>query len=238
MSDETLSSSPASADNSVEPAPRVRRISNPRIKKPTAAKKSVTPEEPVAAVATVAEAKVVPEPKTKPEPKVVPAPNVAADVGEGDEFEGDSSSQTEWPDAETVSDNSGAPGEAKRKRRRRKGKGGQNSGQPSAQTDEASGEGQRQQHPQQQQPRGDSQIRQDQVPRNEQSPRNEQAPRHEQPQRVSPNAEILAKKAWKIFLAEVSEEGVALISDHDARELSRRCFRLAEIFIEEQNRRR
>lgn len=47
----------------------------------------------------------------------------------------------------------------------------------------------------------------------------------------------IAKKAWKIFLAEVSEEGVALISDNDARELSRRCFRLAELFIEEQSRR-
>ena len=49
--------------------------------------------------------------------------------------------------------------------------------------------------------------------------------------------ETLARKAWKIFLAEVSEEGVALISDQDARELARRCFRLAETFIEEQSRR-
>ena len=49
--------------------------------------------------------------------------------------------------------------------------------------------------------------------------------------------EILAKKAWKIYLSEVSEEGIALINDHDAKELSRRCFRLAEIFMDEQNRR-
>jgi len=49
--------------------------------------------------------------------------------------------------------------------------------------------------------------------------------------------QLVAKFAWKIFLAEVSEEGVALIGDSDARDLSRRCFRLAEIFIEEQMRR-
>ena len=51
------------------------------------------------------------------------------------------------------------------------------------------------------------------------------------------NPEELAKKAWKIYLSEVSEEGIALINDQDARELSRRCFRLAEIFLDEQSRR-
>ena len=55
--------------------------------------------------------------------------------------------------------------------------------------------------------------------------------------RIQHNPKKVAKKAWKIFLAEVSEEGVALIGDNDARELSRRCFRLAELFIEEQSRR-
>lgn len=48
--------------------------------------------------------------------------------------------------------------------------------------------------------------------------------------------ELVAKKAWKIYLAEVSEEGLALISDQDARELSRRSFRLAEVFLEEAAR--
>jgi len=62
--------------------------------------------------------------------------------------------------------------------------------------------------------------------------------RGNQPQRIKVDPEQLAKFAWKIFLAEVSEEGVALVNDHDARELSRRCFRLAEIFLEEQARRR
>jgi hypothetical protein len=46
----------------------------------------------------------------------------------------------------------------------------------------------------------------------------------------------LCKKAWKIYLAEVSEEGVELFPDNDARELARRSFRLAEIFMQEEMR--
>lgn len=46
----------------------------------------------------------------------------------------------------------------------------------------------------------------------------------------------LSNKAWKIYLAEVSEEGIALINDQDAREIARRCFRLAEMFLDEQAR--
>lgn len=57
------------------------------------------------------------------------------------------------------------------------------------------------------------------------------------PHRTNADPEKVAKKAWKIFLAEVSEEGVALIGDNDARELARRCFRLAELFLEEESRR-
>jgi hypothetical protein len=34
----------------------------------------------------------------------------------------------------------------------------------------------------------------------------------------------------------VSEEGIALINDREAREVARRCFKLAEIFLEEQGR--
>lgn len=67
-------------------------------------------------------------------------------------------------------------------------------------------------------------------------PQDQQA-RPPQKQRPRLDPEKVAKKAWKIYLAEVSEEGVALIGDNDARELSRRCFRLAEIFLEEQDRR-
>ncbi|WP_411827929.1 hypothetical protein [Luteolibacter sp. AS25] len=66
--------------------------------------------------------------------------------------------------------------------------------------------------------------------------RNNRSERPEkQRRRVDPDK--VAKNAWKIFLAEVSEEGVALIGDNDARELARRCFRLASIFLEEEDRR-
>ena len=58
-----------------------------------------------------------------------------------------------------------------------------------------------------------------------------------QPPRKKLDPEKVAKNAWKIYLAEVSEEGVALIADNDARELARRCFRLSEIFLEEEDRR-
>lgn len=51
------------------------------------------------------------------------------------------------------------------------------------------------------------------------------------------DSDEVSKKAWRIFLSEVGEEGLALIDDHDAREISRRCFRLAEIFMEEASRR-
>lgn len=63
------------------------------------------------------------------------------------------------------------------------------------------------------------------------------APRPVHQPRLKLDSEAVAKLAWKIYLAEVSEEGVALIGDSDAKELSRRCFRLAEIFMEEQARR-
>jgi len=62
-----------------------------------------------------------------------------------------------------------------------------------------------------------------------------QRPPQKQRSRLDPDK--IAKNAWKIFLAEVGEEGVALIADNDARELARRCFRLSEIFLEEESRR-
>lgn len=48
----------------------------------------------------------------------------------------------------------------------------------------------------------------------------------------------IAKRAWKLFLAEVSEEGLALMDDHVAREASRRAFRCAELFTIEESRRK
>lgn len=64
----------------------------------------------------------------------------------------------------------------------------------------------------------------------------ENRPQQQKPRR-KPDPGKVAKNAWKIFLAEVSEEGVALIADNDARELARRCFRLSEIFLEEEDKR-
>ena len=131
----------------------------------------------------------------------------------------------DWPEseAESVSGSQSQTTEsAKRKRRRRKGKGQGNSPQNIA---EAMGE--------------ESTIPtvselKSPEPSQEQRPR----PQAQQPPRPKIDPEVMTKMAWKIYLAEVSEEGVALIGDNDAKDLSRRCFRLAEIFIEEQMRRR
>lgn len=117
----------------------------------------------------------------------------------------------DWPEPEAESAGGAALSSepTKRKRRRRKGK---------SQTNDSSNE--------------EAQVpaANDSVPR--------PAPQAQPPPRPKIDPERLTKMAWKIFLAEISEEGVALIGDNDAKDLSRRCFRLAEIFIEEQSRRR
>lgn len=51
--------------------------------------------------------------------------------------------------------------------------------------------------------------------------------------RVSVDPSKVAKKAWKIFLAEVGEEGLALIGDKEGKDLTKRSFKLAELFQEE-----
>lgn len=129
------------------------------------------------------------------------------------ESSSDAVTQNDWPEPEPASSGAGSsPENPKRKRRRKKGKGGGQSQSPVGNdTPEQAGE------PTTQPPT---------------QPKPNHAPR------VKLDAEQLAKFAWKIYLAEVSEEGVALIGDNDARELTRRCFRLAEIFLEEQGRRR
>ncbi|MFR2286683.1 MAG: hypothetical protein ACLS9G_04770, partial [Akkermansia sp.] len=48
----------------------------------------------------------------------------------------------------------------------------------------------------------------------------------------------VAARAWKMFLAEVSEEGLALMDDQTAREAARRAFRCAEFFMMEESRRK
>lgn len=190
------------------PAPKVRRISNPRPKKTAKA----APKKAAAASPVESPAEVV-EPVASVAPVTVSNPPVSEQVES-------SSAPSEWPDAETVSSSSeGGSSEGKRKRRRKK-KGNKN--QNSAQSDEGGAQ------PQPPQPQAQSQ-------RPVHQPQSQQHPQQQPRTQVDPGT--LAKRAWKIFLAEVSEEGVSLISDHDARELSKRCFRLAELFLEEESRR-
>lgn len=62
--------------------------------------------------------------------------------------------------------------------------------------------------------------------------------RQDQPQQEEPRVQLnpkkTAKRAWKIFLGEVNEEGLALIADKDAHELARRSLRVAEIYSREE----
>lgn len=46
----------------------------------------------------------------------------------------------------------------------------------------------------------------------------------------------VAEKAWKIFQAEVAEEGLALIDEATGREAAKRAFKLAESFLIESSR--
>jgi len=104
-----------------------------------------------------------------------------------------------------------APEKSKRKRRRKKGKGGAPQAAPADSSEEPA----------------EASASPEAV---------SQAPHPVQKTRSKLDPEKVAKLALKIYLAEVSEEGVALIGDNDAKELSRRCFRLAEIFMEEHSR--
>ena len=52
--------------------------------------------------------------------------------------------------------------------------------------------------------------------------------------KVKLDGKTVTKRAWKIFLGEVGEEGLALIGDKDARELARRSLKIAEIYSQEE----
>jgi len=126
----------------------------------------------------------------------------------------------DWPEPEAASTGGGAgPENPKRKRRRKKGKG--NHSQNTVVQNDAD-------------PQESGDVNEPAAP----APQGQPAPQPQPQPRVKLDAEAVAKLALKIYLAEVSEEGVALIGDNDAKELSRRCFRLSEIFLEEQTRRR
>ena len=188
-------------------------VSTPRARRvstprPKKVAKSAAPEEP---------AEVVPS---------IPFPASAAPERD-DDFEAPLQAGNDWaePEGESAGGNPSQSEGTKRKRRRRKGKGQsavpQNGSAPSSEevyTIATPEQAQPAESPQEQRPRP--------------------APQPHQAQRPKVDPELLTKMAWKIYLAEVSEEGVALIGDNDAKDLSRRCFRLAEIFIEEQGRRR
>jgi len=202
------------------PVSTLRPISNPRPKK--AAKPAPEPDEHAAMPVTIPPA---PAPASPP---------IAPEAGDDDISEPSS----DWPYEAEVA---GAPAQegSKRKRRRRKGKGGQGGApgphQPSsAPQAPPSGEAEPQAEfqPDQGQPRHGRVHQHPQPP-----PRPHPPPQPQQPPPSKVDPELLAEHAWKIFLAEVSEEGIALINDGDARDLTRRCFRLAEIFLEQQQRR-
>lgn len=45
------------------------------------------------------------------------------------------------------------------------------------------------------------------------------------------SADDLIRRAWKIYLGEVTEEGLALMDDSTAEETAKKAFRIAEIFL-------
>jgi hypothetical protein len=218
MSDETA----PSPENSEKPAaaPRARRVSTPRPKK--VAKAAPAEEAPAPVVAEVVS---IPFPSS-------PAP--APEREREEQAEKSAQSDTDWPEPEAASTGGNGPQSEsnKRKRRRRKGK-----GQNAAQQNGAGPVSEEVVLPLVAPEAKPAEGQQDQRPR-QNPPSQQQQPQQHQPQRPKVDPELLTKMAWKIYLAEVSEEGVALIGDNDAKDLSRRCFRLAEIFIEEQARRR
>jgi len=54
--------------------------------------------------------------------------------------------------------------------------------------------------------------------------------------RVEINPEKLSKKAWKIFVSEVTEEGLALLDDRALRDYARSSLNAARIFLEENHK--
>lgn len=200
--------SAANTPDSPSPVPTVRRISNPRPKKAPNKTAAAPPvEAEPAAVAGGGDIESL-------APFVEAAPS-AAEASQA-------ATAADWPEPEASTNGGQTTADGKRKRRRRKGKGQSGNAAQGAigrEESQSSSEGV-------EPPPGDQ-------PKPLRAP---PPPPRQQASRVKVDPETLARRAWKIFLAEVSEEGVALIGDQDARELARRCFRLAELFIEEQSR--
>ena len=54
--------------------------------------------------------------------------------------------------------------------------------------------------------------------------------------KIAVDSKDLAKKAWKIFESEVTEEGLALLDDNGLRDYARSSFNAARLFLEEKGR--
>ena len=218
MSDDTAPTSELSSTPSKAEQPRSRRISTPRPKK---------------------------NPKTKEKPSELAAPleevSAAPVVSIDSVVPPSHSAGNDWPEPEAATTDHPAVTKSTKRKRRRKGKGkgdgSQNSASPHSESLAA-------QEPESSEENGRLEVTSPPLPpalsASINKPHSQAPPQNpqQQPQRTKIDPELLTKMAWKIYLAEVSEEGVALIGDNDAKDLSRRCFRLAEIFIEEQLRRR
>lgn len=64
----------------------------------------------------------------------------------------------------------------------------------------------------------------------------ERSEKREVKPRVTVDSKDLAKKAWKIFESEVTEEGLALLDDNGLRDYARSSFNAARLFLEEKER--
>lgn len=82
----------------------------------------------------------------------------------------------------------------------------------------------------------------DRGPRPNRTERSDRADRWDRPpaprpERPSFDLRELSDKAWQLFSAELREEGVTFVDDTDAEKLTNRCFKLAEVFIRQRQRR-
>jgi hypothetical protein len=217
-SDSTASSVPAEAKTPAPVVKRVRRISSKPVKDTAVSKApaEATPS-PTPAPAHPAET-----PKHRStETLVTPAPAQPAERSASVEPK-----PAPWTEPEVSEGSSAGESAAKRKRkRRRKGKGGTspNSGNASFPESPSEADG------------SSPSMRSAELPA--EAARDSSAPPKSHAPRVSFDPTAVSKMAWKLYQGEIGEEGIALIDDHDARDLVRRCFRLAEIFLDEQARR-
>jgi len=224
---------PAPESSGASPAKKitkVRRISNPHLKKarkmvqakvsPHAAAETPEPDAKESAEA-VGEFLFTAPPETPELSETAEQSEQSDQSDQSEQSEQSETSEHEWPEPEPASSGRQEGQESsKRKRRRKKNKNNQHQAQLQTPASD------------------DSDSPQIATIIESAEPQPKPFPLPPQPPRPRQDPEVVAKYAWKIYLAEVSEEGVALIGDHDAKDLARRCFRLAEIFLEEQSRRR